>query len=355
MRFGRVLTAVAVMGVLGLVLAGCGTESTPVTVNEIEELNLTDDFGGYKATDYPLAFGDPEIENSMTEDGAAPAFASDSIDFDTLDENEGFNFYAVAIRWGQLEGDPTNTTVTDWSGTASLERGHLRLLRLIRFERGQDSIVRPRVGPLEISWVSKTTVHFDGLLFLIADPAYAADPLSPIANSFTFATEPYTETFTVEDLADLDTIITVDDLGNQVAITAHKIERDPCGKGFVEGVWRANNHLGKMGKFFGKWMGDDGSLAGHLRGHWGRRGNGERVFFGQWISLAGVFKGFIRGEWRPDPDQPGNGFFRGQIFTRNKTELGVLRGQYVIKRDGRAGGFFKGGWKIDCPDEDPDL
>jgi hypothetical protein len=347
----RGLTAALLVGLGGLLLAGCGSDSTPVVTNEIEELNLTDDFGGYKATDQPPGFGDPEIMSSMTEDEAAPLFVGDSVGLDSLYGNPRFTLYTVAVRWGQLEGDSTVTTKTDWSGTASLVRGHLKLLRVLRFERGQDSIVRPRPGPLEISWVSKTSVHFDGLAFMIVDPLYPDDELG-VESSFTFSTEPYSATFNLDDLADLDTVITVDGLGNQVAITAHRIKPDPCGKGFMEGVWWPNNHLNKMGKFHGKWIADDGSLAGHVRGHWGQRGNGERVLFGQWIDRSGVFKGFLRGVWGPDPNRPGHGFFRGSIFERDKTEIGGFRGDYILPRNDHSRGFFHGGWKLNCPEEE---
>jgi hypothetical protein len=350
MRLTRATMILMLVGIFGLLLAGCGTDSTSVESNGIEELNLTDDFGGYKAVDQPPAFGDPEIENTMAADAESPTMDADSIDVDSLRCDPQNTLYSVIIRWGQLDGDSTVTAATDWSGTASVLYGHLGVFRLIRFEPGQDYIVRPRVNRLEVSWVSQTTVHYDGLVFVIADPVDPDDTL-PAENTFTFATAPYTETFPVTDLADLDTIITVDDLGNQVSITAHKLEALPCGQGFVEGVWRANNHLGKMGKFFGKWMSDDGALLGHIRGHWGERGNGERVLFGQWISLAGIFKGFIRGTYDPDPAQPGQGTFDTKIYTRNKVEIGVLTGEYLKSDDIRRGGYFQGMWEIDCADD----
>jgi len=342
------------LGVFGILVAGCGSDSTPVTATSEDELNLTDDFGGYKATDEAPAFGDPEIETTMTADAESPTLASDSADCDSLRRNQQNNLYTVIIRWGQLEGDSTVTTATDWSGTASVLYGHLGVFRLIRFEPVQDYIVRPRESKLEVSWVSQTTVHYDGLVLIVADPIDPDDTL-PAENTFTFATAPYTETFAVEDLTALDTIITIDGLGNQVSITARKIQSEPCGQGFVEGVWRANNHLSKMGRFFGKWMTEDGALVGHIRGHWGVRGNtGERVLFGQWISLAGVFKGFIRGTYEPDPDQPGHGYFDTKIYTRNKTEIGVLTGEYLDSEDIQRGGFFQGAWEINCPDTEED-
>lgn len=350
-RFQGGLTAIVLAGLLALVLAGCGSDSAPLISNDTEDLDLTDDFGGYKAMDQPPGFGDPEIISSMTEDENAPLFAGDSIDTATLYGNPHFTLYTVVVRWGQLAGDSTITTATDWSGSASLVRGHLRLLRVLRFERGQDSIVRPRPGPLELAWVSQTTVHFDGLIFLIADPLYPNDDLG-VESSFTLSTEPYTATFSLDELANLDTVINVDDLGNEVAISAHRLESDPCGKGFMEGVWWPNNHLNKMGKYHGKWVADDGSLAGHVRGHWGERGNGQRVLFGQWIDLSGVFKGFLRGTWERDPNQPGQGFIQGMIFTRNKTEIGRFRGNYILPNDDHNRGFFHAGWKLNCPEEE---
>jgi hypothetical protein len=349
-RFPRGPAVVILTGILGVFLAGCGADSTPVTTGDSEELNLTDDFGGYKAADQPPGFGDPEIISTMAADEAALVFPGDSVEIDTLYGHPRFTLYTVAVRWGQLAGDSTITTVTDWSGTASLDGGHLKLTSIIRFERGQDSLVRPRPGPQELSWVSHTTIHFDGLAFMIIDPLYP-DAEMPSAESFTFATEPYNRTFALDELADLDTVIAVDELGNQVAITAHRIELDPCGKGFFEGAWWPNNHLNKMGKFHGKWIAADGSLVGHLRGHWGERGNGERVLFGQWIDRSGVFKGFLRGTWEPDLHRPGHGFFRGTIFSRDKMEIGHFRGNYILPRNAHSRGFFQGGWKLHCPEE----
>jgi hypothetical protein len=349
-KFHQKILAMVLLGAAGLLLVGCGSDSTPTVFEEPAELSLDEPFGGYKAADQPPGFGESEILSTMTADEAAPEFAGDSVDVDTLYGNPRFTLYTITVRWGQLEGDSTVTAETDWSGMASLVRGHLKLTRIILFERGQDSIIRPRPSPLEIGWVSKTIGHFDGLSFLIADPLFPDDVL-PVESSFTFSTGPFTATFDLDDLADLDTVITVDNQGNQVAITAHRLAPDPCGKGFMEGVWRANNHLNKMGKFLGKWVADDGSLTGHFRGHWGKRGNGEQVFFGQWIDLSGVFKGLLRGTWEPDPDRPGHGYLHGGIFIDGQTEIGRFRGEYILPHINESGGYFQGGWQLHCPDE----
>jgi len=345
------LIGTAVIGIMGLWLAGCGADSAPVVSEEAEELNLTAPFGGYKATNQPPGFGEPEIISTMIDDEPAPIFAGDSLAWDTSYGNPRFTLYAVSIRWGRLEGDSTMTTETDWSGTASLVRGHLRLTHIIRFERLQDSIIRPRPSPREISWGSTTSMHFDGLAFLIFDPLYPDDEL-PVESSFTLATGPYSATFALDDLADLDTVINVDGLGNAVAITAQRIESDPCGKGFMDGIWRVNDGLNQMGKFLGRWVTDDGSLVGHIRGHWGGRGNGERVLFGKWIDRSGVFQGFLRGVWQPDTYRPGCGIMHGGIFSGDTTEIGHFHGEYILPRNDRSRGFFQGGWRLHCPDEE---
>ncbi len=349
MKYRFSITATVLIIVAGLLLVGCGNDSTPVVSGETTELNLEDDLGGYKATDEAPGFNDPEILSVMGEDAAPSLAATGTLDVDSLLDNPDYNMYLVAVRWGQLEGDSTVAAITDWAGTASVIRGAIVPGRVIRFERDTDSLL-PFVSQLQVSWASLTTVHFDGIIFVVADPINPDDALT-VESSFTFATAPYTATFNMAELENLDTIITVDDLGNQVAICARQIRPFACNEGLLEGVWRPDNRTGRTGKFFGKWVNNDGTLAGHISGHWGIRGNGDQVFFGKWINRAGVFKGFIRGTYQPDEAVPGQGTFRGDILTRNKIKIGTLGGEYLHNPEASRGGFLHGRWSTYCPED----
>jgi len=134
---------------------------------------------------------------------------------------------------------------------------------------------------LLLEWVSETSVHFDGLLVMIVDPLPPPDSTWP-PNQLVFTTGPYTRTFTMPELQTLDEIVTVDLLGNQIAFNARRLDLIACGDGVLDGVWHLNPSK-QNGEFSGRWMTADGIFRGHLRGHFGRRPNGDMPFFGKVI------------------------------------------------------------------------
>lgn len=324
MRMKIVPTSLAVV-ILGVALfwAGCSNDSS-TSSEPSDGLNLTADFGGYDATDEAPAFGDVEIASAMNGDEPVddPIFAAR--DVDSLENLAGREVCTLAIRWGMLEFDSTVTTETDWTGGLELTHGYIHLNRLLRFERGQDYIVRPRTNRQTLEWVSKTSVSFDGVLVtVIIPPVPEGEDWSD--NSLTFKTGPYTREFHIDELAQLDEIVNVDNLGNQVSFNSMDVDLEPCGGGPLDGRWLLNPS-GKNGNFYGRWMTEDGELGGHLRGHFGARPQGEMVFFGKIIAPNGQFRGLLRGTWGYDATDETTGWFDGVWAGRDGRPVGKLSG-----------------------------
>ncbi|MEW5700726.1 MAG: hypothetical protein AB1792_00650 [Candidatus Zixiibacteriota bacterium] len=351
------------MAAVGLLVAGCSGDPA-VNSRTSGDLDLSSAFGGYDDADEAPVFGDATMAAYLAEDEplSDPSFASEQID--SLMDLPGARVFRLAIRWGMLAGDSTNTTVTDWSGSVRLRRGAVAVRRLIRFERGQDYVVRPRENRSRLDWVSATSVNFDGLLLVIIDPPVPPDSNWP-ANALEFTTTPYAHSFSIDELASLDEMVTVDQLGNQIAFNGRELDLEPCGGGPLEGVW-ARRPSDSVGHFFGKWMSTDGALTGHLRGHFGIRANGERVFFGKYIGPAGHVRGLLRGTWGEDPNDANSGWFAGIWAARDGLPVGTLHGRWhaapreagVRDRQGPGqmgfegvdwnGGFFSGSWERSC-------
>jgi hypothetical protein len=318
-----VLTAILVA--LTVLFAGCSND-TATTPGETGELNLTSEFGGYDASDEAVAYGDDVVADLMKGDDPVTDPIMADADVDSLEALDGSQVYILAVRWGMLEFDSTVTQATDWSGTLALKHGFLNVRRLLRFERGQDNIVRPRPDRQTIEWVSQTTVSFDGLVVAVIVPP-VPDGEDWSDNELSFTTGPYARTFALYELEELDELIDVDELGNQVAFNAWDVDLEPCGGGHLDGRWLLNPS-GKNGNFYGRWMAADGELGGYLRGHFGTRGNGEMVFFGKYIGLDGKFRGLLRGVWGFNLEDDGSGWFRGVWAGRDGRPVGSLNGRW---------------------------
>jgi hypothetical protein len=288
---------------------------------------------------------------------------------DSLANSNRANIYSVELAWGHLQYDSTESTITDWSGSLSLERGAIVAVRLVGLEAG-DHIVRPRTSPTLLEWVSHTREYFDGMLVYIYDP----QPSSfGTPNTMTFASGPYTHTFTMTELDSLSEVVDVG--ANQFSINAFKVERLVCGDGFIDGKWIRNSIQNQRGEFMGRWISRDGVLRGHVKGHFGVRDDGSRALFGKWISAglpgdsaaAGAFRGLLRGTWDyasdVDPDLMDRGGFRGEIFDRTLKNIGNFEGHWLAIVPGRAGGdtgngndhmrgkghgFLRGVWQQAC-------
>jgi hypothetical protein len=306
-------------------LAGCSSDSSTAQPAESGDLNLTDVYGGYTATSEAPGFGDEEI---LADDDSEPALdemASSAI-VDSLGNLPNRDVYSLELLWGHLQYDSSVTTTTDWSGSLTVERGAIVAVRLINFETG-DQIVRPRDTCTVLSWISHTRPYYDGLLVFIYDP----NPDSfTTENTVTFATEPYTRTFTMSELDSIDEVVDVGD--NQVSISGFKTVLLACQHGFFQGRWKREGD-GSHGKFHGRWISADGYLLGHVKGHFGVRDDGEQVLFGKWITQGGSFRGLLRGEWGYDDEAEGvmstSGWFNGRWDNAAGTRVGDFDANWV--------------------------
>ncbi|MGB5105790.1 MAG: hypothetical protein WBP29_04920 [Candidatus Zixiibacteriota bacterium] len=342
----------AVTAAFTLWLTGCSDNE--VAPQQNEDVNLTDNFGGYKATNEQPAFGDPEIASlEGSEEANDPMMGTSEVD--SIMHLPDVDVYSAEFLWGHLELDSSETAVTDWSGSITVARGAIIAVRLIRFDAG-DYIIRPRFLRSELKFVSMTRPSFDGLLVYVYNPT---PTLFDSENTLTFASGPYTRTFTMTELGGISEIVDVDN--NQFSINGFKVERLECGDGFFEGKWvRPSSERGR-GSFVGRWISQDGLMLGHVHGHFGTRDDGSQVLFGKWISVAGVFRGFLRGEWgigtEEDPAATHKGWTEGEIFNREEVVVGDFNAIWVARQHPGNGnnndraakhGYFRGQWSQIC-------
>jgi len=356
-----------------VVLFWAGGCSENPTAPASDNLNLEDEFGGYTASMESPGFGDPDLlaENEGDEPYNDEILASPEVD--AVISHPVVGYFHMRAVWGRLRYDSTVTEVTDWTGSLTVSRGVEVIRRVIRFEPNQDYIL-PRTSPQVIEWVSKTTVHNDGLAVDIFVPPMldttevaVIDSLGDTINisavdtsysaTVSFETGPYSRTFTLRELTSLDTIIYLDD-SNAVAFHAFKLDRYPCPRGFLAGRWGYDED--GRGRFRGVWWsrrqnGFGWYISGYLKGHFGKNSVGDNVFFGKWISKTGEFRGFLRGTYGHLPvsgDNPtairrAGGWFAGKIFNANRVPIGVLKGKYRSSLR-YCNGFFQGRWKLFC-------
>lgn len=361
--------------------AGCS--ESPVDPGSLSgELNLEDEFGGYTAKIEPEGFGDEDLvlEANQDEDYDDVMLLAPGVD--SLIEDPDVGYYHFRAVWGQMCYDSTVTDPTDWTGSLTITRGAEIIRRVIRFELGQDYILE-RYDRKIIEWHSITTVHNDGIavdLFIppvipefdtllipevdtLGDTAWVevidTTYPEPVPVTVAFETGPYSRTFTMDELMQLDTVVYLED-SSAVAFHAFKLNRIPCPKGFLAGVWGVDEEGNQV--FSGMWMSHWGAIIGYLKGHYGVNDDGMRVFYGKWISLSGEFEGFIKGTYGYHPNYHANenafrkspGWFAGKIYSANNEEIGVLKGKFR-RAYGNNNGFFQGRWKLRCNDLDAEV
>jgi hypothetical protein len=335
---------VALIGLVAL-MAGCdvfspdeGDSGQPQEISE---------YGGFTISDEAPAFGDTELLSGYPEDQPFDDDMENHPDVTRARNNRGASQYALRIIWGNIETrdstrtDAENCPVSDWSGTLEVDGGLVIVKRLILFEPG-DSILRPRGGPKTIRWVSHTSPHVDGLLLKIMD---VPDPSSTESrNSLTITTPFYSKEISLAELEDYREFVVYDDC-NAISIVATRIEPLGCPRGFLEGRWIADTDT--SGHFKGVWIGNLGTLMGHLRGVYGIR-EGQRVIFGKWVDTSGEFQGLLKGTWMPlEGDRGPDGIFEGRWVDENLETTGFLRGHYAVC-PGDTLGMFQGRWRKDC-------
>ena len=340
MRIQNSLSKILVVGGSVALLAGCdlltdSKESAPAGDTSWEQsTDLNQEYGGFTFTDESEAFGDPAMSALEAEETSLPVADPDTVASDST--------FALRLLWGQLAGNRDAATEVDWSGTVSVSRGGIAVLRTLAFEPRQDHLVR-RENRQTVGFVSRTQPSYDGLLLVVHDVP------GDNATTLTFATGPYTNTWTLEELKTANLVIPVDDLGNAVSLTGRALRDRPCPSGFVRGHWAQRE--ADRGFFRGVWMAGDAHPIGHVRGHYGVNEAGERVWFGKILGRGGRLIGLARGSWQPSEDaaNPG-GTFQGQWMARPGERTGAVAGHYLPGREGERGaaGFFEGRWHADC-------
>jgi hypothetical protein len=254
------------------------------------------------------------------------------------------------VTWGNLRSDSTINYSTDWTGSLCVENGAVRVLRTIRFERGDH--LSPRTTRTCVGWVSHTQPSFDGILVslhrepcdsLVSTRSTVATVDSLCANPFqvTFKSGPLTVTFNQDELRDLHKVIPVDNAGNAVAFNTIALMPGECPSGFLAGQWKDVDDKRYDGIFRGQWVSENGLHEGFLRGVYGANGRGDHVFFGKWISKDGTFRGLLKGRYGHDPsaspvNDRGDGWFKGVWFNRNLTVGGGRRRRILPRSLGRA-------------------
>jgi len=365
----------AILAMIVMILfAGC-SENPADTGSLSGDLNLEDEYGGYTANLETEGFGDEELVLEASQDEEFDDAMLLTPGVDSLVEDPDVGYYHFRAVWGQMCYDSTVTDPTDWSGSLTISRGAEIIRRVIRFERSQDYILE-RYDRKIIEWNSITTVHNDGICVDLFIPpvrpefdtllipevdilgdttwAEAIDTTYPEPEpvTVTFETGPYSRTFSMDELMKLDTIVYMDD-SSAVAFHALKLNRIPCPKGFLAGIWGVNKE--GQGVYRGMWMNHRGTVAGYIKGHYGVNDDGMKVMFGKWISMSGEFEGFIKGTYgyncndnaNGNAFRKGPGWFRANIFSADRVEIGVIKGRYQGARD-RNHGFFQGRWKLRC-------
>src|SRR3990172_4965227 len=204
--------------------------------------------------------GDPTAPD-VPDDGVDLPPGDVAIDRDGKDPGCGCRDHGFLIgfmaRWGYLP-DRNNTDEPDWStevspaesdgfspppedpegrfdmvpwdGFLQVTDGGVRLVRTLLFERGGDyrlggdDLVYRQRNRLALEWRSSTTVHWDGILAVLAVPMDRPVP------HVTFHTDQWSRIFEAPNLPGLHLRVPTDRLGHEVEIRAFPVQRD-CDRG----------------------------------------------------------------------------------------------------------------------------
>ena len=346
MRRESLMLLIAALG-LAVVLTGCESMLSD-DAKTIDEETMLAEYGGFDTGDELPAFGDLDLASSFSDEIEFEDEVEDSGAVRNAHRN-GARQYMLRVIWGNIERPDTaggtedpDCPITDWSGSLTVSGGVATVKRLIAFEAPVDHIVRPRPNPREISWVSFTSMHLDGILFKVLD---THDPKGKeVTNSLTLTTPHYTVEIPLADLADFQEVVEIDGC-NTISIVATEPVHMGCPTGFISGDWVTETD--SSGYFRGGWISNRGDLSGYLRGIY-EVADGERVLYGKWITESGEFGGLIRGTWWPAvSDSCPDGFFEARWVDDYFTMSGVLKGHYFTAPEDSAG-FFQGRWRELC-------
>lgn len=312
----------------------------PEANSESEEASLNLEFGGYETNDEQIAFGDTELLNESSETvDVTDTYATDARVVDALrSDSTDARVFIVRATWGYLQGDSTETDITDWSGSAQIDRGTLIVLKTVRFE-GNDFVHLPRTSRQLVEFTSQTKPHFDGLVLAIIDK-----DTSDSEGTFTFNAGAFTTTLRYSDLDSLELIEPVGGEGHEVSIISHSRDVKPFAGGFISGKWIKTRPHG--GQFRGRWISSLGSSAGYIKGIWGINDFGNKVFKGKYISVNGEFRGLLAGQWSYTRGSENTGVFSGRWVNRDRQLVGKFRGHFKTGRVGDRRGYFHGRYHI---------
>lgn len=384
----RTLFLLAALLTAAGLLAGCSDEAADplggtTASDDFSQMDFSQAYGGLTATDEDVAFGDDslqmelleeeesEVEDPWAADAAVQQLLEDgNHPYDPL-RNDRPRFTFVKLRWGMLRDAEDTLAIeppcpgTDWSGTIRTDRGYVVVKRLIRFERPADTIVWPRLDAQTVALVSRTYCHLDGVVLQIVERPVDETAPDYEPNRLHIDLGPYQGEFAVSDLAGLDEVAEIDDMGNRMQITGFQVsDIEVCPKGFLSGRYRhveddaedvdpgvedeeTGTHLGN---FVGKWTNLEGRIRGFLRGGYGLDADGNRVFHGKFIDRKGHFHGLLSGTWTPGGTDDDLATFLGGWINAAGTREGELGGNaYPVEE--YPGGFFAGRWAELCDDE----
>ena len=122
----------------------------------------------------------------------------------------GFHGYAIAAP----SIDPVN-----WNGFLNTTDGAVRVLRTVRFERGD--MILPRTDRRTVAWNSTTTVNWDGIIFVLRLPR--GDPGPTVTLNTTQVQLSWTE----RELARLHVRKQVDAAGHEIEVASFLVDHHP--------------------------------------------------------------------------------------------------------------------------------
>lgn len=378
-------SGLALLLALALFTAGCSDDDTgPVTAQDLgadqyDTMDLALEYGGLTVSDEEAAFDDEGLKALLlAEDDELVAdplaedptlLALEAMGDEPADPTDPTRprFTFLRLRWGLVRGpedslavDPGNCGNLDWTGEIHTDRGLVVVRRALAFERPYDHLILPRLDAQTVAFVSHTGCGWDGLLLEIVERPADFDEANAEPNRLHINTGPYAGVYEVAQLAGLDEVVPVDEVGNQVQLTGFTLQDIAwCPKGFLSGRFLVlpagdsvtGEHGGTLlGTFAGAWIDLTGRVHGFLRGGYGLDAEGNQVFAGKYIDRDGRFRGLLRGGWIPGEAADQLAGFQGHWVGAAGLIEGHLGGQAHPVAD-RPGGFFEGRWTADCDDE----
>ncbi len=379
MQTNRRLWAAGLIGTAAAILAvGCGQQDAVTGTNfdgfgsrpAEMSIDLAQVDGGTGTSAEAPNFGEKYFSSYLGEDEPVSDPLGQDPRMNQLENRNGASIQYLRVTWGNLQRGPEAASVDtsagsalDWTGSANVSDGLLLPLRVLRFER-YDSLARPKVDRQTVSWVSHTGPGWDGVLLkIVVPPAHDSTFAANRRNSnndglggddtFTFSTAPLTVTFPLEQIADLDTVIMIDDTHGVTFTGFSRGDVSVCPRGSVVGAWVKVADDSLQGGFFrAEWTSPLGVLVGQVRGRWGVVDDTSRVFVGKIIDRRGQYLGHVRGGWAPDPSDPTHGVFSGQWFVERPDGShqlqGAVRGQWRLSDRITDGGLMRGVWASAC-------